>query len=197
MRKLLCICLLSILFFEMKAQKESDYYYQIPDYPESFTAGTVTGRMVDGLGFRFYWATAGLNSEDLLFRATEQSRTLGETVDHIYNLTLILKNATEKKSTLFPVDISTLSFDEKRNAILEFVKTASIQLKGSSDEDFAQFKMVFEYANGNTNEWPFWNELNGPLADALWHTGQLVLLRRMADNPFNAKVNVLTGTVGK
>lgn len=197
MSKLLFTSLLFSIFFQMNAQNEKDYYYQIPDYPESFTAGTVAGRMADGLGFRFYWATADLRPEDLISKASDESRTLEETVDHIYNLTMIVMNATKREPTVFPVDVSKLSFEAKRSAILEFIKTASINLKGSSDKDFEQFKMVFQYADGNTNEWPFWNELNGPLADALWHTGQLVVLRRMSGNPFNANVSVLSGKLRK
>ena len=47
-----CICTL-------QAQKAnpSDFYYQIPEYPEKYTSENVTARMVDGLGFRYYWAT--------------------------------------------------------------------------------------------------------------------------------------------
>ena len=32
-------------------------YYQIPEYPAEFTAETVAARMIDGLGFRYRWAT--------------------------------------------------------------------------------------------------------------------------------------------
>lgn len=195
MRNTLFIIFSLSIIYQLKAQKKSDYYYQIPDYPDEFTAGTVAGRVADGLGFRFYWATADLRAEDLISRTTTESRTLEETVDHIYNLTLIVKNATQKESTVFPVDISGLSFEQKRSAILDFIKTASITLKESSNEDFEEFRMVFKYPDGNSNEWPFWNELNGPLADALWHTGQLVVLRRLSGNPFNSRVGVLDGKI--
>jgi uncharacterized damage-inducible protein DinB len=193
MKKLFFLSLILTACLQLKAQNKSDYYYQIPDYPEEFTAGTVAGRVADGLGFRFYWATAELRPEDLVSRTTEESRTLEETVDHIYNLTLIVKNATQKEPTVFPVDISELSFEQKRNAILDFIKTASITLKEASNEDFEEFRMVFKYPDGNSREWPFWNELNGPMADALWHTGQLVVLRRLSGNPFNSNVGVLDG----
>lgn len=195
MRKLLLLSAITFIFSQLSAQNESDYYYEIPEYPEKFTAGTVAGRVADGLGFRFYWATASLRPEDLKSKASPEGRTLEETVDHIYNLTAIVMNATKKEPTVFPIDISSLSFEEKRNAILEFIKTASINLKAAKDKDFRDFKMVFQYADGNSNEWPFWNELNGPMADALWHTGQLVVLRRITGNPFSSKVSVLSGKV--
>ena len=37
-------------------------YYQIPEPSTEYTAGTSASRMVDGLGFRFFWATEGLST---------------------------------------------------------------------------------------------------------------------------------------
>jgi len=54
------------------------------------------------------------------------------------------------------------------------------------------FQMVFKSDNG-TSEYPFWNTLNGPISDALWHTGQIVSFRRSSGNPFDSKVGVLVG----
>lgn len=193
MRSFVLLLFSMIISGQLLAQNPADYYYEIPAPPEKFTAGTVAGRTVDGLGFRFYWATAGLRPEDLSFKPTDVSRTTEETIDHIYNLSMIVMNATKKEPTVFPVEIEGLSFEEKRTAILGFLRTASENLKAASDADFADFKMIFQYDNGSSNEWPFWNELNGPLADALWHTGQVVMLRRMSGNPFDSNVSVLEG----
>jgi len=58
-------------------------FREIPAYPESYSAESVVARMIDGLGFRFYWATEGLRPEDLAFRPTPESRssdTTGESV---------------------------------------------------------------------------------------------------------------------
>ncbi|MFT5959604.1 MAG: hypothetical protein ACI8VJ_001363, partial [Polaribacter sp.] len=43
-------------------------YYQIPKMEESYTAQNTVARMVDGLGFRYYWATEGLRAEDLAYQ---------------------------------------------------------------------------------------------------------------------------------
>jgi len=32
-------------------------YKEIPGYPSKYTEGTVISRMIDGLGYRYYWAT--------------------------------------------------------------------------------------------------------------------------------------------
>ncbi len=193
MRSLLFLLLAILFTFQTSAQNPEDYYYELKDTPADYTAGTIASRVVDGLGFRFYWATADLRDEDLSFKPTDESRTVDETINHIYGLTLIVKNATAKSPTVFPVDIPEVSFEEKRAIILDFIKTASGNLKAAQDEDFDEFNMTFQYADGNSRSYPFWNELNGPMADAIWHVGQVVMLRRMSGNPFNSNVSLLQG----
>ncbi|WP_420385980.1 DinB family protein [Roseivirga sp.] len=179
----------------LKAQNKTDYYYEIPEYPGTYNAGTVMARMVDGLGFRYYWATAGLTSDNLSYKANEDGRTMAETLDHIWSLSRIVMNAIKGEPTTFDVDLSRLNFEEKRNQTLEFIKTASETLKKSDASDFENFDMIFKYPDGNSREYPVWNVLNGPLSDALWHVGQVVLMRRGAGNPFSSNVGVLEGTV--
>ena len=48
---------------------ESDEYHRIPGYPDHLSSTAVLARMLDGLGFRFYWATEGLRLEDYTARA--------------------------------------------------------------------------------------------------------------------------------
>ena len=55
-----------VIFTEMSAMGQSTLpFSEIPDYPDSYTPGTVMGRLIDGLGFRYYWATEGLSENDL------------------------------------------------------------------------------------------------------------------------------------
>jgi hypothetical protein len=169
-------------------------YYQLPDYPAQYTPESVVARMIDGVGFRFYWATEGLRPEDLKFRPTKEARTSEETIDHILGLsTLILNGLQNKINTKSGEETSSLTFDVKRQKVLENLKTASDLLK-SSNQSLEKSKMLFK--NGDkTTELPFWNEINGPISDALWHIGQVVTFRRSSGNPFNSKVNVLTGMI--
>jgi hypothetical protein len=44
---------------------------------------------------------------------------------------------------------------------------------------------------------PFWNAINGPLSDAIWHTGQIASNRRASGNPFNSKAQVFLGKLMK
>lgn len=191
MKTFVSICLI-LSFLSMNAQDNSEEklpYYEIPDYPETFTAGTVAARMIDGLGFRYYWATEGLRDEDLAFKPNDDARTSAETIDHIYGLSKVIVNATLQKPNV-RTDEPEMSFQEKRKQTLINIKTAADILRTS--KDISQFKIVFERESGNS-EFPFWNNLNGPIEDAVWHCGQVVLLRRSSGNPFNSKVSVFNG----
>lgn len=181
------------LLFLITSMAQTDLpYREIPDYPPTYTAGTVAARVVDGLGFRYYWATEGLRTEDLQFQPNKDGRTSLETIEHIYDLTVTIINAVRSQPTDNSEPRPPMSFDEMRRKTLENVRDASEVLKKATDQDVAAMKVIFKSARG-TAEFPFWNELNGPIADALWHTGQVVSFRRGSGNPFNPKVSVLQG----
>jgi hypothetical protein len=170
-------------------------YYQIPEAPEKITAEGVLIRMIDGLGFRFYWATEGLKPQDLAFKPNEKARTSEETIDHILGLSYIIVNAFQKKANVKTgEETSKLSFEVKRKQTLENLKMASDLLK-TNTADLAEFKIIF--GGKKTTEYSFWNLINGPIEDAVWHVGQVVSFRRSSGNPFNSKVSVLTGKLGQ
>ena len=166
-------------------------YSEIPEAPEAYSATTVVARLIDGLGFRYYWATEGLRDEDLAFRPSAEARTTAETIDHIQSLTKVILNAALKQPNTREKPVE-MSFPEKRRQTLQMLKQAADIFRES--EDLGAFKVVFN--RGETSaEYPFWNQINGPISDALWHCGQVVSHRRASGNPFNPKVNVFTGTV--
>lgn len=171
-------------------------YYQIPDYPETYSAGSVAARMIDGLGFRYYWATEGLRDVDLQYKPSEEGRTCAETIDHIYGLSNVILNATKKEINDFTVKPPTLSFEEKRRKTLENLKQASDILKLADEDEMKNFMVVFK-SNTGSSEYPFWNNINGPISDAIWHAGQVVLLRRASGNPFNSNASVFSGKLRK
>ena len=164
----------------MAQDKEILPYYEIPEHADSYTAGSVASRMLDGLGFRYYWATEGLRVEDLAYKPSESGRTSAETIDHLLGLSNFILNSisTEKSSDKHEV----LTFIEKRKQTLLNIKKASEILR--TIDDVSQF---------DNDRFPFWNIINGPISDALWHCGQVVMLRRASGNPFNSKVNVFSG----
>lgn len=185
------LLLLIFSMYGMNAQNKELPYYEIPDYPSEYNEGTVVARLIDGLGFRYYWATEGLRDEDLAFKPSEKGRTTAETIDHIYGLTNTIINSALKKPNV-PTDEAEMTFKEKRAKTLNLLKQAADIFRDS--KDLSEFTMVFVRGE-NTTEYPFWNQINGPISDALWHVGQVITHRRTSGNPFNSKVSVLQGKV--
>ncbi|MCE2732868.1 MAG: hypothetical protein LW821_05825 [Flammeovirgaceae bacterium] len=170
-------------------------YSEIPANPENYTAGNVASRLIDGLGFRFYWATAGLRDEDLTYKPDKDTRSTIETIEHIYEMSVMIRNAATE--TINTSDQSPrLPFNEMRKKTLENFKLASNILKKSSDDDLTKYTLKFKQGE-ILIEYPFWNHINGPISDCLWHTGQIVSFRRLSGNPFSEKVNLLSGTIIK
>ncbi len=161
-------------------------YYEIPDYPKEFTAGTMAARMVDALGFRYYWASDSLTEKDLDYKANADGRSSEETMQHIYDLSKIIMNSTLNRSNSRAKE--DLSYLAMRSKTLNNLKTAADILRES--DDISQYKIIF-----GDQEIPFWNQVNGPIADSIWHCGQLVVYRRATGNPINPKVNHFSGKV--
>lgn len=180
MKNIVLIAALILTTLVMAQREDKLPYYEIPEYPETYTSGTVAARMVDGLGFRYYWATEGLREDDLSYKASETSRTSEETIDHLYGLSKFIRNSVLENNK--DENKLELSFEEKRKRTLMNFKIVSDVLRDT--------KTPFEL---DTTEVPFWNLINGPIADALWHCGQVVMLRRASGNPFNSKVSVFKG----
>ena len=180
----------STMSLASNAQKSELPYQHIPDFPDEYTANNVAARTIDGLGFRYYWATKDLREEDLAYKPSEDGRTTEETLIHIYNLTITIMNAPESKVNSYPeVD---MTFEELRTATLLNIEKASNLLKGDKDGSMGEYKIVFQRGD-NLTEYPFWNMLNGPLADAIYHTGQIVAFRRASGNPIAKGVRMFSG----
>jgi hypothetical protein len=189
MKNILTFVFATLIATTAMSQK-NDYYYNIPEAPKEYTAATVASRMVDGLGFRYYWATHALTDKDLSFKPNKEARTSRETLKHIYDLTTVILNSVIKKPNTGQ-KVPEMTFVELRNATLANIEKASKILRGS--KDISEYKIVFKRGD-NATEFPFWNQINGPISDALWHVGQVVSFRRSSGNPFPKGVSVLRGT---
>ncbi|WP_235914991.1 DinB family protein [Flagellimonas ochracea] len=167
-------------------------YYQIPEYPEDFGPGNVVARMIDALGFRYYWATEGLTEKDLDYSPSEGARTSKETLKHIHTMSKMILNAADGNPNIRLENPPELSFEEVRKSTLGNIKLASDKIRGKQAEEFEQCNVVFQ--NGDRESvYPYWNMINGMLSDCMYHTGQIVLLRRITGNPKNPKVSVFSG----
>ena len=171
------------------AQRDSLPYAAFPPAPDHYSAGTVVSRLLDGLGFRYYWATEGLRPVDLIFKPSPQARTSQETLEHIYYLSTIIINVAEGNQNP-PVQYKT--FEELRKATLDNFKKASTILIGYGDGDMENLKAAF-----GDKTLPFWNMINGHISDCLWHIGQVVSFRRSSGNPFSDKVELFLGIIMK
>jgi len=167
-------------------------YHEIPATPAEYTAANVAARMIDGLGYRYYWATEGLTEENLKYQPSEDSRTMIETLDHLLGLSGTILNGSKNEPNIRPTEALELTWEEKRKRTLQNFKMASDLLKSAEEVDLIDKNIIFQRGE-KTSEFPYWNMLNGPIADAIWHAGQIVAFRRAAGNPLNPKVNVFMG----
>lgn len=168
-------------------------YYEIPDAPQEFSAKNIVSRSIDGFGFRYHWATKDLTNEDFEFRPTEESRSIRETMEHIATLTEIVLKAVSADTTEFPLDWSAMTGEELRLETLKKIQMAS-RIVRDSKNSFNQMSMVFK-GGENITVHPFWNLLNGPLEDAVYHAGQITTLRRSSGNPIPKGISMLQGKV--
>uniref|UniRef100_UPI004049E4B9 hypothetical protein n=1 Tax=Gelidibacter sp. TaxID=2018083 RepID=UPI004049E4B9 len=181
------VCLMFFNTSLIAQETEELPYYQLPEYSETYTAGTVAARLVDALGFRYYWASANLSDDDLSFMHQENSRTTGETIDHILDLSYVIVNATLQQANS-KNDTSLMTFEDKRKQTLYNLQIAADILRVS--DDISQFYII-----SGERKTPFWNAINGPISDAIWHCGQIASYRRASGNPINPNVNHFMGTV--
>ena len=189
MKRLFLLSILFVFMTHIEAQNKDLPYAKIPEAAENYTAGTVVSRMLDGLGFRYYWAMEGLRAEDLSYKPNKDARTTKQTLDHVLGLSQVIVNSALGVPNGTPQP--EMTFAEKRNKTLENIEKAS-QIFRNAD-DLSKFTIVFKRGE-QTSEFPFWNQLNGPIGDALWHVGQVVSFRRSSGNPFPKGVSVFMGT---
>jgi len=160
--------------------------YEIGAAPEELDGTGVLARMVDGLAFRYYWATEGLRPEDFEFRPGADSMSTLELQKHILHLVFMIKQ------TVFNADERERFGSDDPQALrehaLENLRIVREHLEGLTDEAIAGHLVL----RRDDNRYPVWNIMNGPLADALTHVGQINAWRRLNGNP-TPRANVFEG----
>jgi len=178
-----------------KVKEDKLPYASIPEHPEAYTTGAVLGRMIDGLGFRYYWATDGLTKEDLNFDPGGGNRPPIDVLSHLYGLSGTIVNAAAGQPNIRPMTGVPEAFEELRKQTLLNFARASELLKASSDAEVADMKITFKRGERESST-AYWHMMNGPLADAIYHVGQITSYRRSSGNPIDPTVNVFMGTQG-
>ena len=159
---------------------------------ESYSAGTSISRMIQGLGFRYYWATDGLREQDLSYRSTSEAKNTMETIQHIYGLSKTILNTAKNTPSLRPSLKPPLTLEELRGKTLNHLKEAATLFENINEAQLDYLNIIFE-RGGKQTKFPVWNLINGPISDAIYHTGQVVSFRRTSGNPISKGVNVFLG----
>ena len=171
----------------------SEYFKDISEYPTEINNGNIISRMINGLGYRYYWATEKLKENDLIYRPSKNAYSTKETMVHIFSLSKTVYNTTLSKINERPdIDIPG-DYESIRNETLQFLEKASKNFSNLNSEELDQMKIMFN-RGGTIKSFPIWNLLNGPIADAIYHTGQIVSFRRTTGNPIDSSVNVFMGS---
>lgn len=166
----------------------SAYFVQIPETPSKISGTNCIARMIDGIGFRYYWATESLTDNEFLFSPGNGSMNITALNLHIYDLAYITHKtfgltALYKKETFD-------DFITAREEILFLYEAISKHLKSIENDEFLNNSKV--KPKSLNRAFPFWYLINGHIADCLTHIGQITSWRRIAGNP-QPKTNVFLG----
>lgn len=160
-----------------------EQYKTLATPPDSFSGTTMLIRMLDGLAFRYYWATESLDQADMAFAPELNAMPLERQLAHIYRLIawthVVIAGLDEQvQETIEP-------FDEIRGKTFGRIESFKSDLRKLADCDLEAIRI---------GETPFWNMINGPIVDVFTHIGQINTYRRILGKP-SPKVNYFVGTV--
>ena len=183
---------LFVFTFSLQTMAQDYPFSSIPQAPKNFSASNSICRMIQGLGFRYHWATEGLRAEDLEYRPSDEAQSTLGTIQHIYSLSITILNAAKNKVSEGPRPIPPDRLDELRTATLDYLQESAKLFLNFNEDELYELNIIFE-RGGKQSKFPIWNLINGPISDALYHTGQVVSFRRTSGNPISKGVNVFLG----
>ena len=189
MKKIILILFLTIN--TMNSQEKLPFY-EITEIPNEINSTNLMVRMIEGLGFRYHWATENITEKDLKYRPSKDAMSNYETIEHIYDLSNTIYNSSKSLPNIRSKKKTSMDFISLRKETLNNLKLTCEVFKSFNDEDLKNVKIIFQGNSGNY-EFPIWNLINGPISDAIYHTGQLVSFRRTSGNPIPKGVNVFLG----
>jgi hypothetical protein len=153
-------------------------FRSVDRYPPTLNAQAVLARLIDGLGFRFYWATEGLTQQDYDFSPGQGCMGIGELVSHIWGLANWVCLSTCGQEEGRPQEVRL-----QRAHALKLLHRLRTYVAALSTEELEAITI---------DGWPVWHAINGPLSDALTHVGQINSFRRLAGNPTPRGYSVFT-----
>ena len=113
------IVILTIISINVSAQNDNLPFKELGPILR-FSPNNIVARMIEGLGYRFYWATESLTDNDLKYKPSEDSRSGLQTLEHIYGFSVFILYTFEGKEYDFSQD--EMTFTELRNGTLKNLK---------------------------------------------------------------------------
>lgn len=147
-----------------------DHFRSVTAYPKRRDANGVVVRLIDSLGYRFYWATEGLTEGDYEFSPGAGCQTIGALVGHVWRLANWIHHSVLGKG-----------LDTNRSADPEGQREQVLHLLYHIRQHVAEIGQEALFQK-SIDGLAFWHILNGPLSDALTHTGQITSFRRLNGN---------------
>ncbi|MAD59519.1 MAG: hypothetical protein CMB81_04210 [Flammeovirgaceae bacterium] len=183
------ISVLTLLLISIQSfSQEKNYFFEIEDFQDNYSENAVVSRFLHSVGFRYYWATEGLNENDLKYKPSDTGISTRATLEHIYTLAIIInsgiKDIKVERSESYP----ELSYKELRENTLKLTKESIDLILKYSEDDFNSSKVRF-----GDQGYDFYNLFHGPISDSLYHIGQVVSYRRSSGNPIPRGVNHFLG----
>ena len=168
--------------------QDRNYFYEIKKIEDNYSNNSIVSRFIHSVGFRYYWATEGLRDQDLSYKPSETGISTRETLEHIFNLSVMINSGSKNKKFTISKSYPNLSFDELRKMTLENLKESISLVELFTDNNFETNKII----RGNSL-YDFYNLFHGPISDSLYHIGQVVAFRRASGNPIPSGVNHFLG----
>ncbi len=114
--------LLFLLFFTKTFAQDmsttaATFFIEIPEYSTTYTPSAIIVRMIDGLGYRFNWATDGLRPTDLEYRPTDDARNTEQTLVHVFELSVLILNAAKNQPSIRPTPNLPKDFEHCVNTL--------------------------------------------------------------------------------
>ena len=181
-----------ILSFNMNAQNNNLPFSEISSEKNHYTSVNIIYRLIEGVGYRYYWASKDLKKKDLDYKPSSSSISSYETLEHIYVLSETIMNSALNKVNNRPTEKTPKSYNELREGTLMNLQKFNDIILSKNEDDLKRIKIIFN-RGGREASFPFWNLLNGQIADMIYHTGQIVSFRRTTGNPIQKGVNVFLG----
>ena len=181
-----------ILSFNMNAQNNNLPFFEISSEKNHYTSANIIYRLIEGVGYRYYWASKDLKKKDLDYKPSSSSISSYETLEHIYILSETIMNSALNKVNNRPTEKTPKSYNELREGTLMNLQKFNDIILSKNEDDLKRIKIIFN-RGGREASFPFWNLLNGQIADMIYHTGQIVSFRRTTGNPIQKGVNVFLG----